>query len=114
MNDLISQIESGAFFDAKRLRRELAIEIARLDSLLAKYHALAMNGDGLNTNAGLLYCKLSSRKAALLGLDAPAFTTSLIVHQTVAAKPTSTEQIRSVLDTLIGPAPCDGGETTSH
>jgi hypothetical protein len=94
-------------FDGDRLRRELSIEVARLDALLEKYFMLAMAGD---IDAGTLYCKLASRKASLLGLDAPAHTTALIVHATAPPRMTSTERLRAAVDRIRGkrlPSPDD-------
>lgn len=100
-----------SYLDGDRLRAELAIEVKRLDALLAKYYALAMEGDGININAGILYCKLAARKATLLGLDAPSHAAmSIIVHRVEESRLTSTERLRAAVDRIRGkrlPSPDD-------
>ena len=118
MSALPDAVNEGDCFDAERLRRELSLEVKRLDALLEKYFALAMAGDGLNINAGLLYCKLAARKATLLGLDAPAsHAMSIIVHRTEERRLTSTQEIGALIDDIRRraiTAPSEPENTSGH
>ena len=85
-------------------RRELLLEVTRLNSMQQKYYGRAMDDDGEgSTAAGLLFTKLSERKATLIGLNAPASASVQIIHQGAPAwEQTSTEKIRSALDNVMG------------
>jgi hypothetical protein len=86
----------------------LAIEVARLETLEVFFtrHALS-NAD---IAAGTLVAKLSQRRAALLGLDAP-----VQLDLTVAVEPyreTSTARLHRILSELRGePVTIEGNQT---
>jgi hypothetical protein len=83
------------------LRRELLLEVERLNRLEQHYYAKALgNGEGAST-AAAIYAKLSERKATLIGLNAPVASASITIHQSApATRVTSTERIREALDRL--------------
>jgi hypothetical protein len=84
--------------------------------LLEKYFRLAMDGDGTNINPGLLYHKLATRKASLLGLDAPSHATALIIHATAQERQeSSTDAIEKVLSDLRNRRLTEGcGDGATH
>ncbi|MGV7216004.1 hypothetical protein [Bradyrhizobium sp. UFLA05-112] len=94
---------AAKWFDGPALRRELLYEVARLDSLIARYHALAMEGKG-NVEAAAIYLKALMRKSVMTGLEAPATQAAVILHRVeeVQVHKTSTEEARARLDAFMG------------
>jgi hypothetical protein len=93
-------LQAANRFDGKHLRRELLFEVARLDALGAKYFARAMAGDG-DINAGVLYVKISERKATLTGMNAPLGHAVQIIHQVARPRPqTTTEDVDALIDAI--------------
>jgi hypothetical protein len=98
---LPSVTEADTVFDADRLRRELAVEVKRLDILLWKYFRLAADAPNGNFDAATIYVKLAARKSTLIGLDAtPQHSMSIIVHRTEERRQTSTERLREAVDRI--------------
>jgi hypothetical protein len=62
----------------------LALELERLDALMAKPYQAALNGDLVALNSVLA---IMNRRARYLGLDAPAKTTATTVIETIGNKP---------------------------
>src|SRR5215468_5954926 len=87
-------------FDGGQLRRELMLEVARLNGLAAKFFEKAMNGDG-DVASGTLYVKISERKSTLLGLNAPQSQAVQVIHEEQRPRQlTSTERARQAIDQL--------------
>jgi hypothetical protein len=62
----------------------LALELERLDALMAKPYQAALNGDLVALNSVLA---IMNRRARYLGLDAPAKTAATAVIETIGNKP---------------------------
>jgi hypothetical protein len=67
-------------FDGGQLRRELMLEVTRLNALAEKHYRKAMAADG-DVASGALYVKISERKSTMLGLNAPAAHAVQIIHR---------------------------------
>jgi len=88
-------------FEGGPLRRELMLEVTRLNGLAAKFYDKAMDGDG-DVASGTLYVKISERKSTLLGLNAPQSHAVQVIHEEQRPRQlTSTEQIGEAIDQLI-------------
>jgi DNA invertase Pin-like site-specific DNA recombinase len=86
--------DENDIFEGAQLRRELMLEVTRLNALAEKYYCKAMAGDG-DVASGVLYCKLSERKSTLLGLNAPAARAVQIIYREEQPKQlTSTQRLR--------------------
>ena len=97
---------ADVWFTGEHLRRELLLEVERLNALERHYYEKALGAGEGATAAGALYVKLQERKSVLIGLNAPAQSAALIIHQSVPAKQvTSTERIRAALDRIVGVTP---------
>jgi len=95
--------EAATWFDGKHLRRELLMEVTRLNALARKYYSRAMGDDEGSITAGTLYVKLTERKATLIGLNAPAAASVQLIHQTAPVEQrTSTQEIIALLDNVQG------------
>jgi hypothetical protein len=92
--------DENDIFDGEQLRRELRLEVTRLNALAEKYYGKAMAGDG-DVNSGALYVKLSERKATLLGLNAPIGHAVQVIHSTAPIRQqTSTDLLRAAIDRI--------------
>ena len=103
--------EAEVWFTGEHLRRELLLEVERLNALERHYYEKALGAGEGATAAGALYVKLAERKATLIGLNAPATSAAMIIHQSVPAQQvTSTERIKAAIDHLRGPPKPEEGE----
>lgn len=83
------------------LKRQLALELVRLDELERAFEAKALRDS--DVPAGVLMVKIAERRATLLGLNAPlGHAVSIIQHEPPEAL-NSTEQTRKVLWELMHP-----------
>ena len=97
VRDTIGQ-EAARCFDGEQLRRELLLETQRLEALGRKYFVAGMRGD---LNAAALYCKISERKATLIGLNAPIGHAVQLIHATAPPEQmSSTERLREAVDRI--------------
>jgi hypothetical protein len=84
----------------------------RLDTLIETFLPKAIRE--VDPLCGALVEKIEQRRAALLGLDAPATSAAVVqvLHEPAEASQTSTDKIRAALDHIRGkaalPAPGDG------
>jgi hypothetical protein len=96
--ELVNDVLDAAFeqlSDRGRLRAT-NLELARLDELLGKFRAKALEGDPVAAN---LLVRLSERRSALLGLDhrqVDPVMLSLSVHQ----PPSSVDRIMAAIDRI--------------
>jgi hypothetical protein len=91
---------AAKWFEGPALRRELAFEIARLETLIAKYYALAMEGKG-DVNAAAIYLKGLMRQSLMAGLEAPATHAAVILQKIeMNGGPTTTDEIEAAIDRL--------------
>jgi len=90
---------------APALRRELGLEIERLNSLEQTFYSKAMNAsDPECVASGNLYVKLAERKATLLGLNAPVHSAVQIIHHKAAETTDSIDRIREAIDRIRNPS----------
>src|SRR5262245_51154773 len=83
-------------FEGGQLRRELMLEVTRLNGLAARFYDKALDGDG-DVASGTLYVKISERKSTLLGLNAPQSHAVQVIHEEQRPRQlTSTERAREV------------------
>jgi transposase len=94
---------AGDRLSGEALRRELLLEVTRLDQLLTKYHGKAMADAPDALASGALYHKLCERKHTLCGLNPVTGYAVQVIHSEAAPRPkTTTEEIGDVLDELRG------------
>jgi hypothetical protein len=77
-------------------KHTLALELSRLDELQEAFYEQAMGGD---VQSGALFAKIIERRCTMLGLYTPPAAV-LQVAEAQAAKQTSTEKIRGLLDNI--------------
>jgi hypothetical protein len=83
--------------------RAIGIELARLDELLKPFYVRALEGD---VSAGALCIRIAERRAALLGIDAPARSFDVIQLKAAAAPAQSgTDKILAALNRLAAQPP---------
>jgi hypothetical protein len=77
-------------------RQVLALDLERLDELMATFYEEARTGDA---SAAVIVLKVSERRASLLGLDVPASVRGDNIQLPAAAKePSSLDRIRAAID----------------
>jgi hypothetical protein len=81
------------------LKRTLALELLRLDSLEMAFEDKAPRDR--DVASGLLLVKVAERRATLLGLNAPLGHAVQVVQHEPQNKPSSTDKIEKVLAQLL-------------
>ncbi|MCP3462536.1 hypothetical protein [Bradyrhizobium sp. CCGUVB23] len=102
VRDVVSQA-AGDRLSGEAMRREILLEVTRLDQLLAKYHSEALSDEPHRHASAAIYHKLAQRKHEVCGLSPATGVGFTIITSTPAPQQrTSTDQLREVLDELIG------------
>jgi DNA-binding CsgD family transcriptional regulator len=108
----VNETLDGAFeqlSDRGRLRAT-NLELARLDELIGKFRAKALEGDPVAAN---LMVRLSERRCQLLGLDHKN-TDPVLLNMVVNPPASSTDRIRQALDRLrVGKGGSPAGDNGS-
>jgi hypothetical protein len=88
------------WFDGPNLRRELLLELERLNALARKYFIQALKGD---QNSTLLFLRIAERKSLMTGMSAQQGAAHTIINQTAAPeRQTTTQEIASIIDEIRG------------
>src|SRR5215831_5264892 len=79
VRSIISQA-AGDRLSGEAMRREVLLEVARLDILLTKYHCEAMSDEPHRHASAAIYHKLAERKHTLCGLNPVAGFAVQVMH----------------------------------
>src|SRR5262245_59744974 len=102
VRSIISQA-AGDRLSGEAMRRELLLEVTRLDQLLAKFHGEAMSDEPHRHASAAIYHKLSERKHTLCGLNpVQGYAVAVMTSAPAPQQRTSTQELADVFDELIG------------
>ena len=94
---------AGDRLSGEAMRREVLLEVARLDALLTKYHGKAMSDAPDAIRSAAIYHKLAERKHTLCGLNPVTGYAVQIMHTEPAQQQhaqTSTDQLEAAIERI--------------
>jgi hypothetical protein len=109
-------IQLSPTIDHETRRRELLVDLARIDRLTTRFYVQALQGD---VASAAITIKLSERRALLWGWDsAPNRQVPTIVIEQPESRPTSTERIRAAIEFVVSqrsvPPAANGGSKAAE
>jgi DNA-binding transcriptional MerR regulator len=94
------------------LRRALALELLHLDELEEAFRDKALVDR--DVASGVLLVKVSERRSALLGLNAPTGHAVRVVQHASANAPTGTDKLEAAIEALIQDQRRNGDGSSQH